>query len=88
MYLYKSKSAISFTEFKNKINEHNTFENDWGFYIDIENEIHNITNKKNSNDFDKLDKKGGNYILFNNNLCNNYLIICCVSFFMMVIVII
>jgi len=70
MHLYKSKSAISFTEFKNKFNEHNTFENDWGFYIDIENEINNITNKKNSNEFDKfnkLEKKGSNYILFNNN---------------------
>lgn len=86
MHLYKSKSAISFTEFKNKFNEHNTFENDWGFYIDIENEINNIINKKNSNEFDKfekLEKKSSNY-----NLCDNYLIICCVSFFMIVIVIV
>lgn len=46
MHIYKSKSAISFNEFKKQINEHHDFENDWGFYIDIDN-----INNNNSNEF-------------------------------------
>jgi hypothetical protein len=46
MHIYKSKSAISFNEFKKQINEHHDFENDWGFYIDIDN-----INNNNDNEF-------------------------------------
>ena len=49
MHIYKSKSAISFNEFKKQINEHHDFENDWGFYIDIDN-INNSNNNNNNND--------------------------------------
>jgi hypothetical protein len=53
--MYKSRS---FKEFKKKINENNTFENDWGFYIDTDNNnkvLKNISisynNKINTNNF-------------------------------------
>ena len=46
----KSKSAVSFKEFKQKMNEHHHFENEWGFYVDIENKkLFLIENSKNNN---------------------------------------
>jgi len=33
----KSKSAITFKEFQNKLNEVNNFENDWGHFYDPDN---------------------------------------------------
>ena len=35
--LEKSKSAITFEEFKKKLNEVNDFENDWGHFYDPDN---------------------------------------------------
>jgi hypothetical protein len=42
----KSKSAITFEEFKKKINEVNNFENDWGHFYDPDNDS-NINNNNN-----------------------------------------
>jgi hypothetical protein len=46
----KSKSAISFKEFKQKINEHHHFENEWGFYVDIENNKLFVIQNSNKNE--------------------------------------
>ena len=45
--IYKSKSLISFYEYKKKITEINQYENDWGHYIDIETEPYKMNNVKN-----------------------------------------
>jgi|688.fasta_scaffold314735_2 hypothetical protein len=42
----KSKSAITFEEFKKKINEVNNFENDWGHFYDPDNDS-NVNNNNN-----------------------------------------
>lgn len=44
MYIYKSKSAITFKEYKHKIDKLNKINNDWGFYVDIE--TNKVINKK------------------------------------------
>jgi hypothetical protein len=70
----KSKSSSTFKEFENKINEHNTFENDWGFYIDIDtNKVLKINNNNNNN---------------NNNFCNKYSTIISIAFFTIIVIII
>ncbi len=46
----KSKSTISFKEFKQKMNEHHYFENEWGFYIDIENNKLFVIKNNNKNE--------------------------------------
>jgi hypothetical protein len=45
--IYKSKSFISFYEYKKKITEIIKYDNDWGHYIDIENEPYKINYIKN-----------------------------------------
>lgn len=55
--IHKSKTSISFYEYKNKMNELIEYENEWGQYIDI--------------DLD-YDKKIYNSKLYNNKLCSNY----------------
>lgn len=48
----KSKSAITFKEFQNKLNMVNNFENDWGYFCDPDNYI--AQNKKEPfNDIEK-----------------------------------
>lgn len=46
--IMKSKSAITFYEFQNKMNEHNDFENEWGHFIDIEEHYKYSLNMKES----------------------------------------
>ena len=42
----KSKSAITFQEFKNKMNDANDFENDWGHFVDIDTHTHTFNMKQ------------------------------------------
>jgi hypothetical protein len=60
--IHKSKTAISFYEYKNKMNELIEYENEWGQYIDIDL------------DYDKKiynNKLCSNNKLYNNNNNNN-----------------
>ena len=78
----KSKSTITFKEFEKKINEHNTFENDWGFYIDIDDNnkvLKNISVSYNINN--------NNINNNNNNLCSKYSTIINISLFTIIIII-
>ena len=56
--IHKSKTAISFYEYKNKMNELIEYENEWGQYIDIDL------------DYDK--KIYNNKLCSNNNSYNKY----------------
>lgn len=68
----KSKSAISFKEFKQKMNEHHHFENEWGFYVDIENNKLFVikNNKQNSNKNEQT---------IYSRLFNKYFIVICIG---------
>jgi len=78
----KSKSSISFKEFKKKINENNTFENDWGFYIDIDDNnnkvLKNISISYN-NKINKINKI---------NFCSKYSTVISIALFTIIIIII
>jgi len=97
MYIYKSKSAITFKEYKHKIDKLN---NDWGFYVDIE--TNKVINKKidlfikndteendefdeyNENDeFDEYNKHKDDDNIFNS--CNKYLFFISISLFILII---
>ena len=67
----KSKSTITFKEFEKKINENNTFENDWGFYVDIDD-----NNKVLKNIYISYNNK-----INNNNFCSKYSTIISISLF-------
>ena len=53
--IHKSKTAISFYEYKNKMNELIEYENEWGQYIDIdldfEKKIYNNKLSNNNNNY-------------------------------------
>lgn len=53
---FRSRSAISFEELKNKTDEIYEFGNDWGLYVDIETNYHN--------NFKQQKIKTSNYSLF------------------------
>jgi len=60
--IHKSKTAISFYEYKNKMNELIEYENEWGQYIDIdldfEKKIYNnklCCNNNNNNNYNKYE---------------------------------
>ena len=85
MYIYKSKSAITFKEYKHKIDKLN---NDWGFYVDIE--TNKVINKKidlfikndteeNAEEFDSEEYDN----IFNS--CNKYLFFISISLFILII---
>jgi hypothetical protein len=42
----KSKSLITFKEFKNRMEDVHNFGNDWGLFIDIENHTHSFVKAK------------------------------------------
>lgn len=75
----KSKSSISFKEFKKKINENNTFENDWGFYIDTDNNNKVLKNISISYNNNKINT---------NNFCSKYSTIISIVLFSVIIIII
>jgi hypothetical protein len=94
MYIYKSKSAITFKEYKHKIGKLNKFDNDWGFYVDIE--TNKVINKKmdllikndefnenddDDDDDDDDDKKDDNIF----NSCNKFLFFISISLFILII---
>jgi hypothetical protein len=68
----KSKSAISFKEFEQKMNEHHYFENEWGFYVDIENNklILIQNNKQNNNKNEQT---------IYSRLFNKYFVVICIG---------
>jgi hypothetical protein len=82
MYInIKSKSAISFKEFKEKMNEHHHFENEWGFYVDIEyNKLFLIQNSKQNNN--KNEKT------IYSRLFNKYFIVICIGLSIFVLMLI
>ncbi len=90
MHIYKSKSAISFNEFKKQINEHHDFENDWGFYIDIDNinnnnnNINNINNINNNNDNEFKENQESIYT----QIFNQYYVLISISISILIILII
>jgi hypothetical protein len=56
--LEKSKSAITFEEFKKKLNQVNDFENDWGHFYDPDNNDNNIfQNNFYKPEIKKIEKK-------------------------------
>ena len=62
--IYKSKSLISFYEYKKKITEIIQYENDWGHYIDIETEPYKMNYVKND------DIKNDTHDIKNDNCVN------------------
>jgi hypothetical protein len=87
MYIYKSKSAITFKEYKHKIDKLN---NDWGFYVDIEtNKVINkkidlfIKNDAEEEDDAEEDDAEENDNIFNS--CNKYLFFISISLFILII---
>jgi hypothetical protein len=76
----KSKSLLTFKEFEKKINEHNTFENDWGFYIDIDNNNNKIL-KNISNSYNNIN-------INNNNFFSKYSTVISIALFTIIIIII
>ncbi len=85
MHIYKSKSAISFNEFKKQINEHHDFENDWGFYIDIDNINNNNSNNiNNNNDNEFKENQESIYI----QIFNKYYVLISIGISILIILII
>jgi hypothetical protein len=77
----KSKSAISFKEFKQKMNEHHHFENEWGFYVDVENnKLIVIQNSKQNNN--------KNEQTIYSHLLNKYFFVICVGMSIFVLMLI
>lgn len=75
----KSKSAVSFKEFKQKMNEHNHFENEWGFYVDVENnKLIVIQNSKQNNN--------KNEQTIYSRLLNKYFIVICIGISIFVLI--
>ena len=67
----KSKSSMTFKEFKQKINEYQQFENEWGFYVDIEsNKMILIKNEET----------------FYSHVFNKYTILICFGIFIFIII--
>lgn len=94
MYIYKSKSAITFKEYKHKIDKLN---NDWGFYVDIE--TNKVINKKiylfikndteeNADSEENVDAEENNESKEDENVfnsCNKYLVFISISLFILLI---
>ena len=96
MYIYKSKSAITFKEYKHKIDKLN---NDWGFYVDIETnkvinkkidlfikndtEENNEENEENNEENDEFNESKEYDNIFNS--CNKYLFFISISLFILII---
>jgi hypothetical protein len=55
--IMKSKSAMTFQEFKKKMNEHHDFENEWGHFIDIEEHYKHSLNMKEQEDEEYEEEK-------------------------------
>jgi hypothetical protein len=94
MYIYKSKSAITFKEYKHKINKLNKIDNDWGFYVDIE--TNKVINKKmdlfiktdTEENYSEENYSEENYSEENDNIfnsCNKYLFFISISLFILII---
>jgi hypothetical protein len=78
----KSRSALTFSELKNKTDEIYEFGNDWGLYIDIEtnyqhyfrekkiNKIINTLDRINENDEENYDLSNDNYNNNSNDIYN------------------
>lgn len=67
----KSKSSMTFKEFKQKINECQQFENEWGFYFDIEsNKMFLVKNEES----------------FYSIIFNKYTILICFGIFILIII--
>ena len=71
----KSKSSMTFKEFKQKINEYQQFENEWGFYFDIE-----------SNKMFLIKNDGKNEESFYSIIFNKYTILICFGIFILIII--
>jgi hypothetical protein len=82
---FKSRSALTFSELKNKTDEIYEFGNDWGLYIDIEtnyqhhfrekkiNRIINTLDKINENDEENYGLSSDNSNdIYNKNINNTY----------------
>ena len=89
MYIYKSKSAITFKEYKHKIDKLN---NDWGFYVDIE--TNKVINKKidlfiknDTEENDEENDENDEFKEYDNifNSCNKYLFFISISLFILII---
>ena len=81
----KSKSEISFKEFEQKMNEHHYFENEWGFYVDIENnKLILIQNNKQNN---KQNNNKNEETIYS-RLLNKYFVVICIGISIFVLMLI